>query len=551
MENMNTPCRELPGRSIPSAFPQTLRVLLLASLAAAWPNPAIGDRAKPDNTKTQFATPIPAPPVIDGVIDTAEWQSANGASGNWLISFNVNQTNNVRGGVLIFGPDLADATDLGCKIYAGYDAENLYIAVRVTDSVLMDDTATAESANGKTEEDDSVELHIDPLNANAATNAPGSIGGRYAISLNNAYAGSDTSSYGTDKAWYAQVLRNDAGTGYDAEFRISLKSLSDPKFGDVVGFTVVVNDDKDGGAIEKTADRQVAWVGAPGKPVTYGNLILGYKAYSAPQATKSPVVDGKIDANEYTSTDIPINLATGQPQTGAGTDAWPAGTFEAMAWVTHDDAAVYVAVDVIDTNVVTDTAEAGSEDGTTWEDDSVEIFFDADLDRNHGGPSQDFEGQYVMTANGARRDNEARNPTFGQDADWYGATTTTTKGYQIEFKVKKSALLNAVTGTKIGFNIALNNDNGAGRSAQLSWNGDPHQEYTYGELTLAPAAPVEMKITKWTHNTDGSFTIEWTGGGVLQMAPSVTGPWADVAAATSPYNFKSSVNPQFARIIKR
>jgi hypothetical protein len=528
-----------------------LRLLLLASLAAAWPNPAVGDRAKPDNTKTQFATPLPTAPVIDGVIDTAEWQSANGASGNWKISFDANQTNAVRGGVLIFGPDLADATDLGCQIYAGYDAENLYIAVRVADSVLMDDTATAESANGKTEEDDSVELHIDPLNANATTNAPGSIGGRYAISLNNAYAGSDTGAYGTDKAWYAQVLRNDAGTGYDAEFRISLKSLSDPKFGDVVGFTVVVNDDKDGGAIEKTADRQVAWVGAPGKPVTYGNLILGYKAYSAPQATKSPVVDGKIDANEYTSTDIPINPATGQAQTSAGIDTWPAGTFEAMAWVTHDATAVYVAVDVIDTTVVTDTADAGSEDGNTWEDDSVEIFFDADLDRNHGGASQDFEGQYVLTANGAHRDNEARNPTFGQDADWYGATTATSKGYQIEFKVKKSALLNPVTGTKMGFNIALNNDNGAGRIAQLSWNGDPHQEYTYGELTLAPAAPVEMKITKWMSNTDGSFTIEWTGGGVLQLAPSVTGPWADVPTATSPYNFKSSVNPQFARIIKR
>jgi hypothetical protein len=33
-----------------------------------------------------------------------------------------------------------------------------------------------------------------------------------------------------------------------------------------------------------------------------------------------------------------------------------------MAWAVHDTA-VYVAVDVTDTNVVTDTAEAGSEDG--------------------------------------------------------------------------------------------------------------------------------------------------------------------------------------------
>ena len=527
-----------------------LPLLLLAGLALIGLPQATADRVQPDNTKTQFATLLPAPPEIDGVINTEEWQSANGATGNWRISYDATQTNALRGGVLIFGPDLADATDLGCQIYAGYDAENLYVAVRVTDNVLLDDSVAAESANGKVEEDDSVELYLDPLNANAATYAPGSIGGRYAVAINNAYAGSDTTAYGTDKAWYARAVRNDAGTGYDAEFRISLKSLSDPKFGDVLGFTVVVNDDKDGGPIEQTVDRQVAWVGAPNKPVTYGNLIFGHKAYSAAQTTKPPVVDGKIDVNEYaTARAIPINPATGQAQTSAGADTWPAGTFEATARVTHDDIAVYVAVDVIDNIVVTDTAEAGSEDGNTWEDDSVEIFFDADNDKTKAwGPTVDFEGQYVLTANGAHRDAEARNPTFGADGDWFAATTLTAKGYQIEFKVNKSALLTPTNGTVMGFNIALNNDNGAGRIAQLSWNGDPHYEYTYGELTLAPPAPVELRISNWQRNANGSFTLEWVGGGVLQNATSLQGPWVDVSAAASPYTFTPTDKIQFSRI---
>ena len=496
---------------------------------------ASADPTKPDNTKTHFATPLPDAPTIDGMIDTVEWQSANGATGNWRISFDANATNMVRGGTLLFGPDLVDATDLGVQIYAGYDATDLYVAVRVTDNALFEDSTTAGAANEKTEEDDSVEIYLDPLNANAATYTSGTPGGRYAISINSAYAGSQASTYGPDKAWYAQVFRNSSDTGYDAEFRISLSSLSDPKFGDVLGFTVVVNDDKDGGGIEPTMDRQVSWVGEPNKPVGYGNLIIGNKTYSAPEVAKAPVVDGKINADEYAAaTLIPVNLATGEPQTAAGTDAWPPGTFEASAWAVHDATAVYVAVDVIDANVVTDTAEAGSEDGTTWEDDSVEIFFDADLDKNHGGPTLDYEGQYVMTANGAHRDAEARNPTFGEDGDWYGATTLTSKGYQIEFKVKKSALLDPTIGTVMGFNIALNNDNGAGRAAQLSWNGDPHQEYTYGQLTVVAAAatPPTLTITKLAN---GDVTIAWqsTAAFILETKAQLTdASWTTVPGVT-------------------
>jgi hypothetical protein len=524
-------------------------LLLACALSGMWPRVTLADRAQPDSTKTQFATLLPAAPEIDGVINAEEWAGANGATGNWRMAYDANQTNMLRGGFMIFGPDVADANDLGCQIYGGYDAANLYIAVRVTDNGVYDDSVTADSANGKTGEDDSVELYLDPMNDNAATYPSGAIGGRYAVAVNSAYAGSQTSGYGPDKAWYGRATRNEAGTGYDVEFRISLASLNNPKFGDVIGLTVLVNDDKDGGPVNNTADRQIIWVGTPDKPVSYGNLILGHKTYSAPQVAKAPAVDGKISSGEYAgATDIPINLRTGQPQTGAGVDAWPPGTFEATAWAIHDTTAVYVAVDVTDTRVVTDTAEAGSEDGNTWEDDSVEIFFDADLDLNHGGPSQDYEGQYVLTANGAHRDNEARNPAFGETGDWYAATTLTSKGYQIEFRVNKSALLSPTNGTTMGFNIALNNDSGTGRAAQLSWNGDPHQEYTYGQITLAPPAPAELKITKWQKNASGSFTIEWVGGGTLQNAATILGPWTDVPAAVSPHTFTPTAAVQYQRI---
>jgi hypothetical protein len=188
---------------------------------------------------------------------TEEWQSAIGATGNWRITYDANQTNMLRGGYLLLGPDLLDATDLGYQIYAGYDATNLYIAVRVTDNVILEDSVTAESANGKTEEDDSVELYIDPNNDNATTYPAGSIGWSVSVAVNNAYAGPQSTNYGTDKAWYGRAAQNGTGTGYDVEFRISLASLNNPKFGDVVGFTVVVNDDKDGGPVNPTQTVQI------------------------------------------------------------------------------------------------------------------------------------------------------------------------------------------------------------------------------------------------------------------------------------------------------
>ena len=116
------------------------------------------------------------------------------------------------------------------------------------------------------------------------------------------------------------------------------------------------------------------------------------------------------------------------------------------------------------------------------------------------------------------------------------------------FRSNKTALLSPTNGMVMGFNIALNNDNGAGRIAQLSWNGDPHQEYTYGELTLDSAAALELRITNWQRNDNGSFTLEWDGGGVLQQATLVNGPWVDVPAAASPYTFTPGESAQFQRI---
>jgi hypothetical protein len=68
-------------------------------------------------------------------------------------------------------------------------------------------------------------------------------------------------------------------------------------------------------------------------------------------------------------------------------------------------------------------------------------------------------------------------------------------------------------------------------------------------LLFVPAsAQQEIMITRVARNADGSITIEWTGGGTLQAAPAVTGPWTDVPGAASPYTFTPSQAILFGRI---
>jgi len=525
---------------------------------------AVDGRKTFDNTKTRQALPMDVPPVIDGVIDAGEWDQAY--SGDWRVIYDANAVDGIRGGNFgdVSGP-LTGAADLGFQIWAGYDSTNLYIRVRVTDDVISSDTVEADSANGTFWVDDAVEVFIDGDNSNnltrnsdiyvdagkASTNSF-----QFAITANNGYfewqtfsnpAG--TSAYGVDKAWFARTSPLADGTGYEAEFRISLLAIGNPKPGDIIGFNVAVDDDDDGGGIE----RQVHWSGVPHVESSWGNLLLGRRSYDAPKTTAAPTIDGTIAPGEYAgAAKIQINPYTAIYDIGSGDEgfsAFPLGDNGYSAWVVHDADAIYVAVDVLDDQLFTDTAPAGSEDMTTWEDDSVEIFFDVDLDRL-GGRETAFEGQYVFTANGAWRDMEAGSPTFGAANDWFAATSTNARGYQVEFKIKKSALNDPADGATLGFHIAQNDDDGSGRRAQVGWSGRAHNENTYGTLTLAGSAqPPPTTPTVSIARTPTGVTVTFTGE--LQSADQVKGPYTTVANAISPLPVTPNGSTKFYRSVIR
>lgn len=510
------------------------------------------DRATFDPTRTQTAFPLETPPTIDGVIDAAEWGKAGGFQGNyWSVHPDAKALDGITAGVLGLGPLPQDADDLSFTIYAGYDSTNLYIAVRVRDDQIFTDSAEPGSANGNTWEDDSVEVFVDGANSNDAAWAAGQLGGQFVITANNAYRELEAGSpgYGPTAAWYAQTTLRDDGSGYDAEFRISLATLGNPKPGDIIGFTVAVNDDDAGGP----RLRQVLWIGEAHKPVTYGNLLLGPRSYTAPPVTQAPVVDGVINPAEYANAQkVHLGGAVGIWDFGGPSeDTFSEETLNYDWWIVHTADDIYVAVNVVDDQVINDNPDAqpGMEDGNTWEDDSVEIFFDSDNNKNTGGPSLDFEGQYVFTANGARRDNEARNPVFGTGpGEWFAATTRTAAGYQVEFRIPKANLQNPTNGAILGFMTAVNDENDPtspyAPGNQLLWFGVSHREYSYGSLKLDGPATIipDLRIAEARPDpATGDITLRWEGGTGPQFqvlkASRVTGPFEPVSLGQSTRTF--------------
>jgi hypothetical protein len=79
-----------------------------------------------------------------------------------------------------------------------------------------------------------------------------------------------------------------------------------------------------------------------------------------------------------------------------------------------------------------------------------------------------------------------------------------------------------------------------------------HTSGDFDWFMLVPTAVVSQpEITSIVRNTDGSITIEWTGGGALEASPSLTGPWQTVTD-TSPYTFtpEAGVPALYGRIKK-
>ena len=73
----------------------------------------------------------------------------------------------------------------------------------------------------------------------------------------------------------------------------------------------------------------------------------------------------------------------------------------------------------------------------------------------------------------------------------------------------------------------------------------------YGDvdyLMLIPTGAAGPRIDSIVVNANGSVTVTWQGAGLLESAPSVTGPWTVVEGATSPATFQPTESMLFGRL---
>jgi hypothetical protein len=105
-----------------------------------------------------------------------------------------------------------------------------------------------------------------------------------------------------------------------------------------------------------------------------------------------------------------------------------------------------------------------------------------------------------------------------------------------------------------GVNRQLQFKNADGAPAVISLGGKSTLRVTmdsgdFDYFVLIPGVkPVSSKFTSTVLNANGTITITWTGGGVLQAGESINGPFQDIAGATSPYTFTPAANQLFGRI---
>lgn len=239
-------------------------------------------------------------------------------------------------------------------------------------------------------------------------------------------------------------------------------------------------------------------------------------SFYAGQGGVSPVVDGNIRPQEWRfssqsagasgsywkirwdrSIDRQGGIQSGLIESAEGGYPSSANDCSLEVYSAYDDEFLYFAINVTDDTILTENNDEESEDGETWLDDSVEIFIDGDWSRFDTPLTQASEddrarefgtgGQFVLTANNARRDVEAGDPVFGPDGDWYARARKSSRNYSVEFQIRLSKIGNPKKGSRIGLNVAVNDADGGSQALyQMRWSGEAHRESTYGTLLFGP-----------------------------------------------------------------
>jgi hypothetical protein len=228
-------------------------------------------------------------------------------------------------------------------------------------------------------------------------------------------------------------------------------------------------------------------------PLTLGGPVANAQTpdtVNAKKVTTAPTIDGALNETDW-------SLATSVAKTTIGT---PNNTVTfGVLWNSTN---LYVGVKVLDANLFNDSVNI-------WDDDSVEIYIDAN--HNHGTVYDSFDRQFTKGYN------DGALGGAGSQTGVVHAWAAITGGYSVELAIPWSNLgVTPTAGMTIGFDVGYNDDdNGGARDAQAVWFGNIN-DYTntsaFGHAFLqAPSGPTATPTATFTRtNTPLSPTATST-----------------------------------------
>ncbi|HZL41896.1 MAG TPA: sugar-binding protein [Verrucomicrobiae bacterium] len=228
---------------------------------------------------------------------------------------------------------------------------------------------------------------------------------------------------------------------------------------------------------------------------TAWNLRQAAPATIAP-APQPPVIDGKPDSVWNAAKAYQLSGVMYTPPTSTN-------DLSAEFRTLWDKQNLYVLVNVRDDVLVSDFADG-------WMDDSVEIYIDADNSKSK--QYDDDDGQYLFIWNNGHPKMSRNRPGRTNNIEF--AMIKTEAGYCLEAKFPWATLgKKPVTGSKIGFEVKVNDDDDGGdRDTKISWH-DEHDN-AWKDPQVFGNAELAGLVGWWKFDeTQGTVAADSSGNG--------------------------------------
>lgn len=425
--------------------------------------------------------------VVDGVLDATAWAASP-------IKTLVSTVEGVP----------VSSTDSSAGWRITWDSRNLYFFANVVDDVRLTDNGPSEF-----HKDDSVELYIDGRDRRNPTYGsgqefqvlfrcaegapiPGSPGRLPATIATALGANSAPLQLGQ---LTAACIDHEDDAGYDIEASIPWAALNVPS-GNRMAVEVHVNDDDETG--DAGRETQQAWHATTATAWQDPRQMTAVELADEIQKTTQPVVVGSFNGN-----------AVWSAATAHSIDNKPLGadsSVDTATWkATFDHQKLYVLVSV------NDNIPRSPNSSAAHNDDSVEIYLDADHTKNWAsyGP---LDAQVVVRNSAGCGGVEFGANGLQNGTGFSRCVSQRANGYDVELSIPWSAVGGFPgTGARIGFDVHVNDDDtpGSDRDYKRSWFAKDDQSWTepatFGSVRLMGVANT---VTAIAQLPSGGFVLD-------------------------------------------